>query len=144
MTTPLADKNGVREAYFDVRNDDSETNWVVLRYEGKDIVLDSTGAEYCDFQSKFQDMDRGYGYIRLISGDELSKRSKFAFVTWMGPNLGALKRGKMSTDKAFVKEVLQSFAVEINSTEIDELDENHIRTVIQKAGGANYGTGTRD
>ena len=35
----------------------------------------------------------------------MSTRSKFAFITWIGPNIGPLKKAKVSTDKAFVKEI---------------------------------------
>ena len=49
---------------------------------------------------------RAYGFVRLNTGDELSKRSKFALVTFVGANVGALKRARMSTDKAEVKSVM--------------------------------------
>jgi hypothetical protein len=42
----------------------------------------------------------------LFTGDELSKRAKFAFVTWIGVNVNALKRARVSIDKALVKEVV--------------------------------------
>ena len=52
------------------------------------------------------DEERQYGYLRMITGDELSKRAKFAFVTWIGPSVSALKRARVSIDKALVKEVI--------------------------------------
>jgi Cofilin/tropomyosin-type actin-binding protein len=39
-------------------------------------------------------------------GDEMSKRKKFLFITWIGPSVGVMKRAKMSTDKAKMKEIL--------------------------------------
>lgn len=51
------------------------------------------------------DGDRAYGYLRFETGDEMSRRAKFAFVTWIGPSVSALKKAKVSTDKAFVKQV---------------------------------------
>ena len=51
------------------------------------------------------DDDRAYAYLRFETGDEMSRRSKFAFITWIGPSVGALKKAKVSTDKAFVKQV---------------------------------------
>lgn len=35
----------------------------------------------------------------------MSRRAKFAFITWIGPGVGALKKAAVSTDKAFVKEL---------------------------------------
>lgn len=43
--------------------------------------------------------------MRFETGDEMSRRAKFAFITWIGPAVGALKKAAVSTDKAFVKEL---------------------------------------
>ncbi len=50
--------------------------------------------------------ERVYGFVRFETGDEMSKRAKFALITWVGASVGALKKAKVSTDKAFVKEVI--------------------------------------
>ena len=36
----------------------------------------------------------------------MSKRSKFLLVTWVGLGVSPIKKAKMSTDKALVKEIL--------------------------------------
>ena len=43
--------------------------------------------------------------MRFETGDEMSRRAKFAFITWIGPSVGVLKKARVSTDKAFVKAV---------------------------------------
>ena len=53
----------------------------------------------------FLDDERVYAYARFETGDEMSRRAKFAFITWIGPAVGPLKKAKVSTDKAFVKEL---------------------------------------
>ena len=53
----------------------------------------------------FLDDGRVYGYVRFETGDEMSRRAKFAFITWIGPSVSPLKKAKVSTDKAFVKEI---------------------------------------
>jgi hypothetical protein len=53
------------------------------------------------------DDERAFGYVRLITGDEMSKRAKFAFITWIGKNVKPLQKARVSTDKAFVKEVMR-------------------------------------
>ena len=53
----------------------------------------------------FVDDTRLYGYVRVDCGDEMSKRAKFILVTWVGQDVGSLKKAKVSTDKAFVKQV---------------------------------------
>ena len=41
------------------------------------------------------------------TGDEMSKRAKFVLVTWIGPSVSVMKKAKMSTDKAIIKDVIQ-------------------------------------
>ena len=53
------------------------------------------------------DGERVFAFVRVLTGDEMSKRSKFAFVIWCGSEVGALKRARVSTDKMLVKDVIQ-------------------------------------
>jgi len=143
MATSI-DKESIYNAYEDVRSDNSETSWLTLCYEGRNIVLDATGSDYEEFRSKFNDDDRLYGFVRVNTGDEMSKRVKFALVTWVGTNVSAINRAKMSTDKTVVKGVIKNFAVEIHASDRQELEQEQIADALRKAGGANYGTGVRD
>lgn len=77
-------------------------------------------------------------------GDDMSKRRKFLFLTWIGPDVGVMQRAKMSTDKAIIKDVLNNFAVELQAGSDNDLDIELFRDALNKAGGANYGTGVRD
>ena len=43
----------------------------------------------------------------LQTGDEMSKRAKFVLVTWVGPEVSVMKKAKMSTDKALMKDICQ-------------------------------------
>jgi hypothetical protein len=52
------------------------------------------------------DDERLFGFLRVFTGDELSKRAKFAFVAWIGSSVSALKRAKCSIDKSLVKEIV--------------------------------------
>jgi hypothetical protein len=140
-------KEEIAEAYEDVRNDASPTTWALLRYEENTIVLGETGSDFEDFKSKFNDDERLFGFVRMTTGEEpsfKSKRAKFVLITWIGANVGSLKRAKVSTDKTFVKAVFQNFAIEIQTSDVSELEESYIKEHLLRAGGANYGTGTRD
>ncbi|XP_063441054.1 coactosin-like protein [Mytilus trossulus] len=138
------DRENIYDAYEEVRKDDSETNWLLLSFDDANkIVLDSTGVDFEQFREKFTDEARLFGYLKVISGDELSKRSKFVFITWIGPKVSVLKKAKMSADKGVVKEVLRNFAIEELFTDRSEVKEESIKSKVAKAGGANYGTGAR-
>lgn len=50
------------------------------------------------------------------TGDEMSKRAKFILVTWVGAGVSVMKKAKMSTDKALMKDVIQVFFKDFPST----------------------------
>jgi len=128
------------EAYNEIRKDSNETNWILFAYEGNTkIVLKGKGSGgISEFQGHLGDDESLYGYLRVISGDAESRRSKFVFVSWCGASVGALKRAKMSVHKADIKKVLKDYAVEVHATSKEELDEEAVMTRVKKAGGADY------
>ncbi|XP_071957714.1 coactosin-like protein [Antedon mediterranea] len=136
-------KEEVCTAYEDVRADDTETTWLICRYNEKEIGVSGTGTDIEECFNQLTDDERAFIYIRLETGDEMSKRAKFAFITWIGPDVGALKKAKTSTDKATVKKVVSIFAKEFLVDTKHDLNLGRIEEEVRKAGGANYGTGSR-
>lgn len=100
------DKEMIRQAYEDVRSNQTETEWVIFKFESSQIICDARGIGFDEFRSQFLDSERAFGYIRIQMGDEISKRSKFLFITWIGPEVGVMQRAKMSTDKSIIKEII--------------------------------------
>ncbi|XP_063388142.1 coactosin-like protein isoform X1 [Cydia fagiglandana] len=143
MTTGL-DKDTIRAAYDDVRADGSPTEWAVFKFEGTRIVCSARGSDFTEFRTHFKDDERAFGYLRLQMGDEMSKRKKFLLVTWVGPNVSVINRAKMSTDKAIIKDIISNFAVELQLESQAEIDIDQFKDALNRAGGANYGTGIRD
>ena len=45
----------------------------------------------------------------------MSKRAKFAFITWAAPEAGAMKKAKLSVDKSHLKNVIKVLS-RINSS----------------------------
>lgn len=85
----------------------------MLKFDGPRIVCTATGEDFDEFKGHFTDGERAFGYIRIQMGDEMSKRRKFLFLTWIGPEVGVLQRAKMSTDKAVIKEVINVSVITI-------------------------------
>jgi len=144
MSTAV-DKDAIRRAYDDVRSDTSETEWAVFKFdEGNRLGVTATGKEFADFKNHFENDDRGFGYIRIKTGDEMSKRAKFVLVTWVGQNVSVMKKAKMSTDKALMKDIIQNMSVELQLENHGEFSADHFKMQVDKASGARYGTGVRD
>ncbi|XP_045149876.1 coactosin-like protein isoform X1 [Echinops telfairi] len=111
---------------------------VTFKYDGATIVPGDQGAEYGDFIQQCTDDVRLFAFVRFTTGDAMSKRSKFALITWIGENVSGLQRAKTGTDKTLVKEVVQNFAKEFVISDRKELEEDFIKNELKKAGGANY------
>jgi hypothetical protein len=101
------DRESIREAYEEVRNNIcTDTEWAVFKFDSTEIICAAKGSGFDEFQQQFNNDERAFGYIRIQMGDEMSKRSKFLFLTWIGCDVGVMQRAKMSTDKSLMKEVI--------------------------------------
>lgn len=78
----------------------------VFKFNAARIVCSGKGQDFGDFREQFSNNERAFGYIRLQTGDEMSKRQKFLFVTWVGPEVSVIQRAKMSTDKSLMKDII--------------------------------------
>lgn len=145
MALPTSlDKEAIREAYEDIRSNLTDNEWAVFKFDGLKIVCAAKGLGFDEFCAEFADNERAFGYIRIQMGDEMSKRSKFLFLTWIGPEVGVMQRAKMSTDKSIIKDVINNFAVELQVETSADLNLEMFKEHLNKAGGANYGTGVRE
>jgi len=139
-----ADKEGIRDAYAQVMADNNGVEWAVFKFdEANRLIVHGTGEDFPAFRAAFGPDDRGFGYVKIQTGDEMSKRSRFVLVTWVGSNTSVMKKAKMSTDKLIVKDIIQNLSVEITTENGHELSYEHLKSEVDKAGGARYGTGVR-
>jgi len=138
-------KAELAEMYEDVRSGSTATTWCTAEYDeggrGKSVVAGRCGENYDQFLETLTEDNRVYGYVRFETGDELSRRAKFAFITWIGPNVSPLKKAVVSTDKAFIKEIFSQFGKEILADEKGDVKESKVKGILEKASGAAYGTG---
>jgi len=132
----------IAEAYEDVRNDRTETNWMLITYaDGSDNVWTLVGkgeGGLDELKQNLSDDFRGFGYIRVISGDELSRRPKFVLIRYVGKSVSQFKKTKLTVHGGDVMRVLSQYAVSVDADSIDELTIEDIMDRVQKAGGAHY------
>ncbi|KAI8839475.1 hypothetical protein BJ741DRAFT_599435 [Chytriomyces cf. hyalinus JEL632] len=146
MATLSAD---AKVAYEDVRNDSTPTNWLLLEYaddKSDNIILSASGnGGLEEAKTKLDDNKPAFGFVRVVVGnDALSQRVKFLFFTWCGVGVKVMRKAKLSIHIANVKQVLQTFSVEVSATTLDDLTESEMVSLIKKSMGANYdGQGTR-
>ncbi|CAE6408201.1 unnamed protein product [Rhizoctonia solani] len=135
----------IATAYQDVRENKSDTNWLVLKYESArsdKLKLEATGTGGLDElreSGQLGDSEVVYAYVRVAyANDKESKREKFILISWIGPAAGVMRKAKVSVHLADVKNVLRQFSIEVSAREKDDLKEEPIVTRLRKAGGASY------
>ncbi|RUP46750.1 hypothetical protein BC936DRAFT_146565 [Jimgerdemannia flammicorona] len=141
--TDIASDPTIAEAYDDVRDDKTETNWVFFDFaSGKPDRLKVAGkgtGGLAEFISNLSPHAAGWGYVRVpMSNDEYSQRVKFVLVSWCGEHVGVMRKAKLSIQIADVKNVIKSYHIEIPANDPEDLDENDVQLKLKKAGGANY------
>lgn len=67
----------------------------------------SSSLKYPLLSLLLSDDARLFGFVRITTGDAMSKRAKFTLITWIGENVSGLQRAKISTDKTLVKDIVQ-------------------------------------
>ncbi|KIL65435.1 hypothetical protein M378DRAFT_162061 [Amanita muscaria Koide BX008] len=142
MTLDVSDPK-INEAYLKVRDDKSETNWLLLDYESdisNTLQLTKTGTGGLAELSEHLDESKGsYAYARVsFSNDKESKREKFILVSWIGSRCKIMRKARMTVHLATVKEVLRAYSIEVAAQEKDDLKEDPIVKRLRKAGGASY------
>merc|ERR1711962_48851 len=113
LTNPIKHNMATSVDKSAIMADYNEVEWAAFTFDGNKLGVTATGNDFSAFKSHFGPDDRGFGYIKVKTGDEMSKRSKFVFCTWVGPNVSVMKKAKMSTDKALLKEIITNLSVEL-------------------------------
>jgi hypothetical protein len=76
---------------------------------GNNLVLHKTGSSGLKgLKEAVQEINAGWGYLRLqIGNDDLSKRAKFVFFTWCGPDIKVMRKARLSVHIGDVKKVIR-------------------------------------
>jgi hypothetical protein len=134
----------IKEAYDEVRADSSDINWLLITYEegsnNKKWCLHGKGSGgLTELKEKITDTFIGFGYLRVISGDDMSKRAKFVFIKYLSKGLKMNLKALINVHRGDVEKVLNQISIAVEAEGQDELTEEDINTRINKAGGAHYG-----
>ncbi|GAA5960061.1 hypothetical protein JCM3765_006151 [Sporobolomyces pararoseus] len=133
----------IRDAYEDIRNDKTETNWLLLDYASPKedrLVLTATGkGGLTELKENLKDENASFAYVRVkYANDTESTREKFIFVVWIGSGVKVMRKAKLSVHSADVKKVLSQFSIEVPANSLEDLNEDPIVVRLRKAGGASY------
>lgn len=126
-----------------MRSDATPTNWALVSYEGansNNLVLVGKGAGGMEeLSSQLNNDIVGYALLRETERIDESNTVKFVFVNWVGENINRMLRARLGTHSGSVKDIFSPYHVDIQTSDIGEVSEDHVRKIIKKAAGtANY------
>ena len=137
----------IREAYEDIRNDSTDTNWMLITYEegnNKKWCLAGKGSGGLEeMKESIGPNFLGYGYLRVTAGDDMSKRAKFVFIKYLSKGLKMTVKAQMNLHRGDVEKVLNQISIAMEAETLDELSEEEVQARIHKAGGAHYDGGNQ-
>merc|ERR1712123_561717 len=67
------DKEAIKEAYNEVMADKNGVEWAAFTFTDNKLGVTATGDDFDSFKTHFGPDDRGFGYIKIMTGDEMSK-----------------------------------------------------------------------
>jgi len=119
----LSDENVV-QAYNAVRDVANSTNWLLLNYTSEysnKIVLSEMGSGGLDeLLDRLESTQVSYAYLKLVYVRDTIKRTKFAFIKWIGSDCPFDQIIKAS-DAGEVREIFKSLSFEAQGRETHAL-----------------------
>jgi len=133
------DLDGIKQAIADVRYDGSDTDWVLITYDGprsNTLKLAGMGSGGLDeLKGCIKDNVVMYGLYRTTDQIDDSVTVKFCYIDWRGERIQTMQRAKLATHSGALRELFQPFHVDINATSDDEITEQVILKKIRAASG---------
>ena len=135
----------LKEGLAAVRSDTMPATYIVMGYEGKSKIVCKQLGKGSPYQAMdhMDDAEVSYALLR-VSGtrDQESKTVKFVFLTYLGPSVGGMQRGRVGAHKPDVKDLVGQSHVDYQTDDKDDISEEKITEMLKKASGANYDLGS--
>jgi len=134
------DLEGIKQAIADVRYDGSDTDWVLITYDGprsntlKIAGLGSGGLD--ELKSHLKDNVVLYGLYRTTDKIDDSITVKFCHIDWRGERIQTMQRAKLSTHSGAIKQLFHPYHVDIQASTDDEITEQVIQKKVKAASGS--------
>lgn len=143
----LKSESTIRAAVVDVKDDKTPTNFLVLGYvadkpNGIELLAKGSGGLE-ELKKSLSPTFLGYGFYKVISGDQESKRPKFISISFCGDQAPLVKKGKMGVHVGTIQQIFVYSHLTIQATKVEELVEADILAKVKAVGGVNY-DGQRD
>ena len=129
----------MQEAWKEVRNDKSPTNWALFGYEGKSFDLKLVGKGEDGVDELKEDLNSSkimYAFLRVE--DPKTSLPKYVFLHWQGETVPGTRKGMSATHLRDVQKYFHGSHLTVNARNEDEVDEDDIVQKVSKVSSTEY------
>lgn len=132
-------KSSLQEAWKDVLNEKTDTNWALFGYEGQsyDLKVISTGKD--GMEEMIEDLNSGkimYAFVKII--DPLTSLNKFVLINWQGEGANTVRKGICANHLRDIERFFTGAQLTITARNEEEVEPQLIIDKVAKAGSTTY------
>ena len=133
----VQDEDALRAAIADVRNDKSDTDWVLAGYEDKKTVkLIGSGSGGLDaLLEACVDKSICYGLFRVTETIDRTTAVKFVFVNWVPEDVPVMLKAVVSTHKGTVQPIFRPWHADFTIAARDEISMDSVMDEVMRLSG---------
>jgi len=134
----FTDEAAFKAALKAVRDDKSDTNWVLGSYQGKSTIslIGSGSGGVTELSTKLEEDNINFGILRVSETIDKSKTTKFVYIYWVPESVKIMKKAEASARKGIIDGVFAPYHVDLTVQTKDELSENILMDVVSSASGS--------
>lgn len=132
-------KKALIDAYKDVLDESSGTDWALFTYEGKDneLKVAGTGEDGLEeLEDEFNSSKIMYAFIRVK--DPKTSLNKFIFLHWQGEGAPANRKGACANHVRDVERFFKGAHLTINARNEDDVTPEQIMEHVNRASASTY------
>jgi len=137
-TLNFVDADQIKAAIAAVRSDSDETDWVLFGYEGNSNNIKLVGRGNCGLDElipHLKDDEIIYGLYRTTDTVDNTVAVKFVLILWVGEKVKTVRKARITTHKGEVTSFVGQYHVDINCSNLNEINDELIRDLVAAASG---------
>jgi len=134
------------QAFKEVSEVKADKNWLLYTVEGSKLTLDGVGSGgLSELSAKFQSNKIHFGVLKVVGKDVRknveSLRNKLVFFTYIGSEVSAVTRARVSVQRPFVEKIVNSYAIRLDiDSDLKTFERTQIAKELLRCGGAHMPT----
>jgi hypothetical protein len=135
----FSDPDSVTAAIADVLRPASKNGWVMVTYNGNNLVLEGKGTGGVnEVRSRLRNDAVQYILLRIEDRKEGAFTTRDVFVAWTGPEVSKIQAAKRAADAAVVQSVMRPSHAQITAVNKERFTESEVRDKSAPLSGSHH------